>query len=41
MTPICPHSLTQRALVVPVDFEIELSSNKDMMTAIIDGQVSV
>ncbi len=40
MTPICPHSLTQRALVVPVDFEIELSSNKDMMTAIIDGQVS-
>ncbi len=40
MTPICPHSLTPKSFIVPVDFEIELSSNKDMMTAIIDGQVS-
>jgi NAD+ kinase len=40
MTPICPHSLTQRPLVVPVDFGIELGSTKDKMVAIIDGQDS-
>jgi len=38
MTPISPHSLTQRPLVVPVDFGIGLSSNKSRLLAIIDGQ---
>ncbi len=40
MTPICPHSLTQRPLVVPVDFEIGLSSSQNKVIAIIDGQDS-
>ncbi len=40
MTPICPHSLTQRPLVVPVDFGIGLSSNQSSVVAIIDGQDS-
>ena len=40
MTPICPHSLTQRPLVVPVDFGIGLSSNQSSVVATIDGQDS-
>ena len=39
VTPISPHSLTQRPLVLPVDFEIELSTQDlEGMVAIIDGQ---
>jgi len=38
LTPISAHSLTQRPLVVPVDFTIELSSPSDTMIAMIDGQ---
>ncbi|MDD5406151.1 MAG: NAD(+)/NADH kinase [Sulfurovaceae bacterium] len=38
MTPISAHSLTQRPLIVPVDFTIELSSPDDKAIAIIDGQ---
>jgi NAD+ kinase len=38
MTPISAHSLTQRPLIVPVDFTIELSSPNDKAIAIIDGQ---
>ena len=39
MTPICAHSLTQRPLVVPADFEIGLCS-PDRVVAMIDGQDS-
>ncbi len=38
MTPICPHSLTQRPLVVPADFTIELCSPKDTVVVMVDGQ---
>ncbi len=37
MTPIAPHSLTQRPLVVPIDFTINLSS-PDELIVMIDGQ---
>jgi len=37
LTPICPHSLTQRPLVLPVDFEVELRSN-DRTLIVVDGQ---
>ena len=38
MTPICAHSLTQRPLVVPADFTIELHSPDAKVIAMIDGQ---
>ncbi len=38
MTPISPHSLTQRPIVVPADLTIELSSSDDIAIAVIDGQ---
>ena len=37
-TPICPHSLTQRSLVLPTNFEIELTIREDEGVLIIDGQ---
>jgi NAD+ kinase len=38
MTPICPHSLTQRPLVIPADFEIELKVPQKESLVIVDGQ---
>jgi NAD+ kinase len=37
LTPICPHSLTQRPLVLPVEFEITLKS-EDETVVVVDGQ---
>ncbi len=38
LTPIMAHSLTQRPLVVPADFTLELSSPNEKIIAMIDGQ---
>lgn len=38
LSPISAHSLTQRPLVVPADFTIELNSPDDRVIAMIDGQ---
>ena len=38
LTPVSAHSLTQRPLVVPADFTIELSSPDEKVIAMIDGQ---
>ncbi|HHD80244.1 MAG TPA: hypothetical protein ENK99_01350 [Campylobacterales bacterium] len=37
MTPVAPHSLTQRPLVVPSDFTIEMTS-PDELVIMVDGQ---
>jgi NAD+ kinase len=37
LTPICPHSLTQRPMVLPVEFHITLKS-LDETVVVIDGQ---
>lgn len=43
LTPISPHTLTHRPLIVPVDVEIEvtLTSRDDGAMATLDGQVGV
>jgi len=38
LTPICPHSLTQRPVVLPGEFAIEMKSKEDRALVIIDGQ---
>lgn len=38
LTPICPHSLTQRPVVLPGEFSIEMKTPKDRALIIIDGQ---
>ena len=38
LTPICPHSLTQRSVVLPGEFAIEMKPLKDRALVIIDGQ---
>ena len=38
MTPIAAHSLTQRPLVVPSNFTIDLNSPKDKVIVMVDGQ---
>jgi NAD+ kinase len=39
VTPICPHSLTQRPLILPVDFEITLMTpDSEGAIVIVDGQ---
>jgi len=37
LTPICPHSLTQRPLILPSNFELKIET-KDFAKLIIDGQ---
>jgi len=38
LTPICPHSLTQRPVVLPGKFSIEMKTPKNPALMIIDGQ---
>lgn len=38
LTPICPHSLTQRPLVLPGRFAIEMRTSEEKALIIIDGQ---
>ena len=38
LTPICPHSLTQRPVVLPGKFSIEMKTPKERALLIIDGQ---
>ncbi len=38
LTPVCPHSLTQRPLVLPVNFEVEFKSLDEDTVIIVDGQ---
>ncbi len=38
LTPICPHSLTQRPVVLPGEFAIEMKTPRDKALIIIDGQ---
>jgi len=40
LTPICPHSLTQRALVMPDDFTINIKTPNKKLVVVIDGQDS-
>ena len=41
LTPICPHSLTQRSLVIPGELELKLVVNDANAVAILDGQETV
>jgi NAD+ kinase len=38
LTPICPHSLTQRPIVLPGKFAIEMRTSEERALIIIDGQ---
>jgi NAD+ kinase len=38
LTPICPHSLTQRPVVLPGEFPIEMKTPEEKALIIIDGQ---
>ena len=38
LTPICPHSLTQRPLVLPSNFILDIKVKEDMAKLILDGQ---
>jgi len=38
LTPICPHSLTQRPVVLPAHFEIEMKTPDASALVIVDGQ---
>jgi len=37
LTPICPHSLTQKPIVLPADFEVSFKTNSPV-SIVIDGQ---
>ena len=38
LTPVCPHSLTQRPLVLPVNFEVVFKSKEIDTLIVVDGQ---
>ncbi len=38
LTPICPHSLTQRPVVLPGEFSIEMKTPTNLALIIVDGQ---
>jgi len=38
LTPICPHSLTQRPVILPGKFAIEMKTSEERALIIIDGQ---
>ena len=38
LTPICPHSLTQRPAILPGEYPIEMSTQDDKALVIVDGQ---
>ena len=38
LTPICPHSLTQRPVVLPGHYEIEIKTPDSSALVIVDGQ---
>ncbi|WP_187648337.1 NAD(+)/NADH kinase [Nitrosophilus labii] len=38
LTPICPHSLTQRPLVLPAEFEIQIKTKSENALMVVDGQ---
>jgi NAD+ kinase len=38
LTPICPHSLTQRPVVLPGEFSIEMKTSDNKALIIVDGQ---
>jgi len=38
LTPICPHSLTQRPLILPSNFELEIEVKENYAKLVIDGQ---
>ncbi len=40
LNPICPHSLTQRALVMPADFTIKIKTPNNKLLVVVDGQDS-
>jgi len=40
LTPICPHSLTQRPLVMPANFTIKIKTPNKKLLVVIDGQDS-
>lgn len=40
LTPVCPHSLSQRPLVLPADFEVTFKSVNKNVVVVIDGQES-
>ena len=41
LTPICPHSLTQRPMVLPSEFEVEITTENSKATLTFDGQEKI
>lgn len=41
LTPICPHSLTQRPMVLPSEFEVEITTENSNATLTLDGQEKI